>query len=547
MIRIRKQRILVARATKFTLAACGLAAGYLLGHALALQLAERWLEQYSQLTTMQNDASFVEGRSLLGVLQDSHYSFCSEAEIAYFRELVFRSEYLKDAGRIHDGRIECSATAGHPMRSMEQFNSKSTQQDGTIAYGNLVPIRDANLKRAGLQLGTAYVVFGSHLPASAGPFPMLVSSTIKDSALKHSERRDSGTTHGPEVDPTADGTERLGDMLYATRCSTLHSSCVTAFASVSAALRGESSIIAGCTVVGGLSGILLGMAFSFIYDRSRDLSQQLRWAISRGELQLVYQPIVNLNTRRIVGAEVLARWNDEEGNPVSPDVFIKIAEEQGYVGAITKIVLQRALRDFAETLRSCPDFRLSINVAAADLVDPGFLAMLDESLERERLNSKSLVIEITERSTAESAVAMETIREIRRKGHSIHIDDFGTGYSNLDKLLYLFADTIKIDKAFTRVIGTESVTVAILPQILSMAKLLNLEVIVEGVETDHQADYFSPVEQKIYGQGWLFGRPVAAEQFHGLLADERPKALATADPARTQVARPWVGQAPQVA
>jgi sensor c-di-GMP phosphodiesterase-like protein len=174
MIRIRKQRILVARATKFTLAACGLVAGYLLGHVLALQLAERWLEQYSQLTTMQSDASFVEGRSLLGVLQDSHYSFCSEAEIAYFRELVFRSEYLKDAGRIHGGRIECSATAGHTMRSMEQFNPKSTQQDGTIAYGNLVPIRDANLKRAGLQLGTAYVVFGSHLPASAGPFPMLV-------------------------------------------------------------------------------------------------------------------------------------------------------------------------------------------------------------------------------------------------------------------------------------------------------------------------------------------------------------------------------------
>jgi sensor c-di-GMP phosphodiesterase-like protein len=142
---------------------------------------------------------------------------------------------------------------------------------------------------------------------------------------------------------------------------------------------------------------------------------------------------------------------------------------------------------------------------------------------------------------------METIRELRRKGHSIHIDDFGTGYSNLDKLLYLFADTIKIDKAFTRVIGTESVTVAILPQILSMAKLLNLEVIVEGVETDHQADYFSPVEQKIYGQGWLFGRPVTAEQFHGLLVAERPKALAPADPACTQIARPWAGQAPLVA
>ena len=112
---------------------------------------------------------------------------------------------------------------------------------------------------------------------------------------------------------------------------------------------------------------------------------------------------------------------------------------------------------------------------------------------------------------------METIRNLRRRGHSIHIDDFGTGYSNLDKLLYLFADTIKIDKAFTKVIGTESVAVAILPQILAMAKSLNLEVVVEGVETDRQADYFSRVTQKIYGQGWLYGRPVPAEEFQILL------------------------------
>jgi sensor c-di-GMP phosphodiesterase-like protein len=122
---------------------------------------------------------------------------------------------------------------------------------------------------------------------------------------------------------------------------------------------------------------------------------------------------------------------------------------------------------------------------------------------------------------------METIRTLRRKGHSIHIDDFGTGYSNLDKLLYLFADTIKIDKAFTSVIGTESVAAAILPQILAMAKSLNLEVVVEGVETDNQADYFSPETPHLYGQGWLYGRPVAAEAFNSLLAENFATVLAT--------------------
>jgi sensor c-di-GMP phosphodiesterase-like protein len=180
---------------------------------------------------------------------------------------------------------------------------------------------------------------------------------------------------------------------------------------------------------------------------------------------------------------------------------------------------------------------ISVNVAAADLADPEFLPMLDDALRQAKVQPKSLTIEITERSTSESLEAMETIRLLQRRGHSIHIDDFGTGYSNLDRLLYLFADTIKIDKAFTKVIGTEAVTVAIIPQILAMAKSLNLEVIVEGIETDHQADYFFPVTQNLYGQGWLYGHPVKAEEFHGLLAKDREKALTSANRGAMQIVR----------
>ncbi len=144
--------------------------------------------------------------------------------------------------------------------------------------------------------------------------------------------------------------------------------------------------------------------------------------------------------------------------------------------------------------------------------------MLDNSLRRVNVQTESLVVEITERVAAENATAMETIRELRRRGYSIHIDDFGTGYSNLDRLLYLYADTIKIDKAFTRVIGTEAVTVAIIPQILAMAKSLGLEVIVEGIETERQANYFTLGEQKLFAQGFLYGRPVNEESFIHLLA-----------------------------
>jgi sensor c-di-GMP phosphodiesterase-like protein len=222
-----------------------------------------------------------------------------------------------------------------------------------------------------------------------------------------------------------------------------------------------------------------------------------------------------------VGAEALARWTDEEGFAVAPDVFIKIAEERGFVGSITRLVVRHTLRDFATTLRARPDFRVSINVAATDLADPRFLPMLERAMKRARVAARSVIVEITESSTARHEVAIAAILRLRQRGHSVHIDDFGTGYSSLSYLHELSVDAIKIDRSFTQSIGTEAVTATILPQILAMAGALHMQVIVEGIETRQQADYFAALTQPILGQGWLFGRAVAVVAFQGLLAEDR--------------------------
>ena len=124
---------------------------------------------------------------------------------------------------------------------------------------------------------------------------------------------------------------------------------------------------------------------------------------------------------------------------------------------------------------------------------------------------------------------MDAILRLREKGHKVMIDDFGTGYSSLAYLQDLAVDAIKIDKAFTKAIGTEAVTAAILPQILAMAAALNLAVVVEGIETESQADYFAGVGERILAQGWFFGRPVPAEAFHRILAQDEREALVPAD------------------
>jgi sensor c-di-GMP phosphodiesterase-like protein len=233
-----------------------------------------------------------------------------------------------------------------------------------------------------------------------------------------------------------------------------------------------------------------------------------------------YQQIVSLASGRIVGAEALARWTDEEGFAVGPDVFVKIAEQHGFVGSITRLVVRHMLRDFAGTLRAHPDFRVCINVAATDLADSRFQPMLERALKRAGVAARSVVLEITESSTARHEVAIAAILCLRQRGHSVHIDDFGTGYSSLSYLHELSVDAIKIDRSFTRSIGTEAVTATILPQILAMAEALHHQVIVEGIETRQQADYFAALAQPIFGQGWLFGRAVSASAFHSLLEEE---------------------------
>jgi sensor c-di-GMP phosphodiesterase-like protein len=301
------------------------------------------------------------------------------------------------------------------------------------------------------------------------------------------------------------------------------------YTSVAEALRSENDKVTGAIASGCVVGALFGLLLSLAYQQQTSLYQQLHRAIRKDKVDVHYQPIVDLETGAVVGAEALARWTDDDGFSVPPDVFVKIAEDRGFINALTKVVVTRALRDFAGVLRARPDFRLNVNVTANDLSDPHFLPMLAGALRETEVAAASLAIEITESCTARKQVAIQTIRELRRRGHGVHIDDFGTGYSSLAYLNELSVDTIKIDRAFTQTIGTEAVTVGILPQILEMADVLHLQIIVEGIETPEQASYFIAGDRPVLAQGWLFGFPVSAAEFLRAMADVEERKMERID------------------
>jgi sensor c-di-GMP phosphodiesterase-like protein len=528
-MRTLRQRVLVTLAATVVAAAVGALAGFLLGRALTLHHEVAKLDQYATRIRREAETSASEARGMLAAIDASPYPFCSDQEIGWIHKRVFQSEYLKDGGRIRDGAIACSAVLDRLNPPFALPRPDFTRKDGTQVYLNLVPLRIGDKTVVTIGMGDAFIVYSPWNLKDLGSASMHFTVTAIDSPTGQAGRLVGEQSQAQGSILTNEGEARAGDILYLTRCSSRYLACMTAYISIPEALKANRGEFTAYIAISGLSGALVGFAFSLVYRRRSSIEQQLRRAIQRDALKAVYQPIVELTTGRIVGAEALVRWTDEDNVAVSPDVFIRIAEECGFVGEITRLMVGRALREFRSTLLSRPGFRVNVNIAAADLGDPAFLPMLEKALEREGVPAHSLGIEITESFTARQQVATSAILLLRRKGHIVHIDDFGTGYSSLAYLHDLSVDAIKIERAFTKAIGTQSVTVSILPQILSMAAMLNLQVIVEGIETSEQASYFASSELPLLAQGWLFGHPVPADLFHLVLAENEKETAGSLD------------------
>lgn len=262
-------------------------------------------------------------------------------------------------------------------------------------------------------------------------------------------------------------------------------------------------------------GVVIGfLAAWLIFKLSKhklSLLSLLKQAIRKNEFHLVYQPVIDLQTGKWVGAEALLRWKRPNGEVISPLVFIPLAERNNLIVKVTERVLEMALRDFPSLLRKDPDFHLAINMSADDLQKEGLAAALHQSLISAGIAERNLIIELTEREFTNTEATRQNLRELRGRGISVAIDDFGTGYSSLSYLNTLELDCLKIDKAFVDTIGTESATSDVVAHIISIARSLNLQMVAEGVETQEQADYLREKGVQL-AQGWLFAKPMLIDE-----------------------------------
>ncbi|MBB5190517.1 sensor c-di-GMP phosphodiesterase-like protein [Silvimonas terrae] len=273
-------------------------------------------------------------------------------------------------------------------------------------------------------------------------------------------------------------------------------------------------------------GVVLGLAIAaglLMYIRSRSsLVGQLRYAIRRRQLQVHYQPIVDLATRRCIGAEALVRWPQARDVMVRPDVFVPLAEDNQLIQPLTDLVLDLVCKDMATLLQLRSDLYVSINLAAIDLSTDRFCAVLKRTLAACSIEPQRIAIEATERGFMHAQTAVGIIQQLRQMGHRVLIDDFGTGYSGLSYLQTFQVDVLKIDKSFIDTVGTEAATASVAPHIVEIGHSLHLKMIAEGVESEAQAAWL--VAHGVQsGQGWLFGKPMPAQAFLDYLNNERQR------------------------
>jgi len=262
----------------------------------------------------------------------------------------------------------------------------------------------------------------------------------------------------------------------------------------------------------------LGKARSEIFDTSMharamhllELETDLRHAVERNEIEVWYQPIVDLITRKIIGFEGLARWNSPTRGIMPPMEFIPIAEETGLIVPIGLSVLRsscRQLRLWQDEFRS-PDLSISVNLSIRQFMQPDLVEQIAEILETNRLKPSHLRLEITESVVIGDLSAAERIlNRIRDLGIKVCLDDFGTGYSSLSYLIRLPIDTLKIDRSFIRGIAAGHEHSDVVDTIIRLAKNLDLNVVAEGVETSEQLNQLCALKCD-QAQGFLFSKPV---------------------------------------
>ncbi|HVZ84008.1 MAG TPA: EAL domain-containing protein [Terracidiphilus sp.] len=473
-----------------------------------------------------NETSFQFERAIR-LLNNDHFAHCSPQEIDLMRQIDVGSSYIQMVGRISGNTLECTSLG--TTKPMDMGKPTLMTVTGTAERIN-VSLGPNQLDRLDLvdQHGVAVLVDSSlvvDIPKEGDDVELAV---FVPSTPNRERLGAVGSNFRPKwFEPAAKGAVTSyidGDSVVSQARSGPYDYAAISVIPSRYAYHYVRQFALIFIPVGLSCGLLLGWAVLYISRARSSIPALVRAAARNQEFSVEYQPIVEMATRRLVGAEALVRWK-RGGTWISPANFIPLAEESGVITQITDSVIRMVARDLPKLLEADTGFRVSINLSPADLAASATEEKLKELLRRSGAEPRNLVVEATESGFLQGSDTRAVIAGIRRQGIHVAIDDFGTGYSSLACLQTLEIDVMKIDKAFVETIGTDGPTSQVVQHIIEIGHSMNMMMAAEGVETEAQAGYLHSRGVQ-FGQGWLFGRPMSVDALRRKLDEQNADAMA---------------------
>jgi sensor c-di-GMP phosphodiesterase-like protein len=477
----------------------GIAVALLLAQLLWAESSRSRVDSYAQTLLVQSEAVAKDLSSALAYLNAAPPGDCGVADLVTLKKATFEFRFIKDAGRLRDGAIICSAMWG-PFEQAHQLGTPTlvTRNDVTLWLGV-----------------SSYAMPGKLIDVSFKGHSFTVTSPTAFATFEEQ------STELAAVITSADGTRvmrRFGDVdtdgdslarRQVHRCSTHYDICVTAQADSSIFGANRAPLLLVIVALGAALGTIAWIAVNHLLHRNKTMAAKLAAAIEADAIGLLYQPIVRASTGALAGFEALARWHDKELGEIRPDIFVSKAAEINMTDLLNRRIIARALRECAARLKQDESIYLSINLDIAAFLDPALIEFLLSEALQHGVAPRQIALELLEGATTDIGRIRTGVAAVRALGIQVFIDDFGTGYSGLAYLGRLDVDKIKIDRIFTQSAGTESAASMILTTIFGLAEGIGTGVVFEGVETAVQLQAILELCPDALVQGWYYSRAVA--------------------------------------
>jgi len=489
--------------------------GHYFANSVITAQQDRQLNELAQLALRRAEVVVNQGSAMLDGLMTQGLVGCDPVAIQNIRFNIYQTSQVKDIRQTDEtGAVRCSAFP----ETLEFDRTWPT-------YADMQPSLDGALRlfKVDQFSGVALGVFKSVDDARGMVSIVSLRNSILD--VMPADLRDTSTVSiglgdgseiaqitGKDVEPDAPAQ----DFSAASAQYPIQTNITVSDASLFA---WNHEIYVPMVAASALLGLALGVLLARNLTRPVSILSELDRAIANAEFTPFYQPTFDLQSGRITGCEMLARWTRANGETISPARFIPLAEESGRINEITWQLMQKALTELGPHLRENKTFVLSFNASPQHFMEDGFLHELENLTKKHSVARRQVCIEITERDPFENLdAAAAMVARARDAGFKVAIDDVGIGHSGLSHLQALRADTIKIDKFFVDAIGADETARSIIEMLVRLAAKLDMDLVAEGIEHDDQIAALITCGVP-RGQGYVCAPPLTASDFTRLISD----------------------------